>query len=206
LDFQVFDADYVSRLREGDPEVERHFTAHFGHLLEIKLRARLRAPQLVGDARQETFLRVFSTLRNPEKRQPENLGAFVNAVCNNVLFELFRAESRTLAMTESTPEPTDPGVDPEGQAVSADRKRLVHQVLGELPSRDCQLLREVFLEERDKDEVCRDHDIDREYLRVLLHRAKIRFRGLLAPAAKGAVAGAQPTEMKRSSGLESHPR
>jgi RNA polymerase sigma-70 factor, ECF subfamily len=37
-------------------------------------------------------------------------------------------------------------------------------------------LREVFLEERDKDEVCRDYGVDREYLRVLLHRAKQSFK------------------------------
>jgi hypothetical protein len=31
-------------------------------------------------------------------------------------------------------------------------------------------------EDADKDEVCRVHQVDREYLRVLLYRAKARFR------------------------------
>ncbi len=44
--------------------------------------------------------------------------------------------------------------------------------------RDRRLLREVFLEERDKDEVCNDFGVDREYLRVLLHRAKQSFKAL----------------------------
>jgi RNA polymerase sigma-70 factor (ECF subfamily) len=47
-----------------------------------------------------------------------------------------------------------------------------------LPERDRRLLREVFLEERDKDEVCRDFGVDRDYLRVLLHRAKQSFKSL----------------------------
>jgi len=34
------------------------------------------------------------------------------------------------------------------------------------------------LEERDKDEVCRDYGVDREYLRVLLHRAKKSFKSM----------------------------
>jgi RNA polymerase sigma-70 factor (ECF subfamily) len=38
------------------------------------------------------------------------------------------------------------------------------------------LLREIFLDERDKDEVCRDFGVDRDYLRVLLHRAKQSFK------------------------------
>jgi RNA polymerase sigma-70 factor (ECF subfamily) len=37
-------------------------------------------------------------------------------------------------------------------------------------------LQAVFLEERDKDEVCTELGVDRDYLRVLLHRAKGSFR------------------------------
>jgi RNA polymerase sigma-70 factor (ECF subfamily) len=37
-------------------------------------------------------------------------------------------------------------------------------------------LRWLFFEERDKDEICRELNVDRGYLRVLLHRAKVRFR------------------------------
>jgi RNA polymerase sigma-70 factor, ECF subfamily len=54
----------------------------------------------------------------------------------------------------------------------------VREILEELPERDRRLLREVFLEERDKDEVCRDFGVDRDYLRVLLHRAKQSFKSL----------------------------
>jgi hypothetical protein len=34
----------------------------------------------------------------------------------------------------------------------------------------------LFLDERDKDEVCRDFGVDREYLRVLVYRAKQSFK------------------------------
>jgi RNA polymerase sigma-70 factor (ECF subfamily) len=37
-------------------------------------------------------------------------------------------------------------------------------------------LRLVFLEEKNKDEICRQLNVGREYLRVLIHRAKERFR------------------------------
>jgi len=39
-------------------------------------------------------------------------------------------------------------------------------------------LREVFLEERDKDAICQDFGVDRDYLRVLLHRAKQAFKAV----------------------------
>lgn len=61
-----FNDDYVRRLTAGDREVERHFTSHFGTLLRIKLRTKLRSPQLIEDVRQETFLRVLQSLRKKE--------------------------------------------------------------------------------------------------------------------------------------------
>jgi hypothetical protein len=34
----------------------------------------------------------------------------------------------------------------------------------------------VFLEEQDKTDICKRFQVDRDYLRVLVHRAKTRFR------------------------------
>ena len=54
----------------------------------------------------------------------------------------------------------------------------VREILGQLQEKDRRLIKEVFLDERDKDEVCRDLGVDREYLRVLLHRAKKSFKSI----------------------------
>ncbi len=87
-----FDRDYIDRLVAEDPEVEQHFTRYFGSLLSLKLRSRLRSAALVEDAKQETFVRVLTSLKRKRNlATPETLGAFVNSVCNNVLFELYRS-------------------------------------------------------------------------------------------------------------------
>jgi RNA polymerase sigma-70 factor (ECF subfamily) len=84
---EAVDRKYVDRLRNRDPETEAHFTRYFGDLLRIKLRARLRSAQLIDDLRQETFLRVLTALRKSDGiEHPERLGAFVNAVCDNLLY------------------------------------------------------------------------------------------------------------------------
>ena len=57
-----------------------------------------------------------------------------------------------------------------------DTERVVRKILNELTERDRRLLQSVLLEERDKDEVCAEFGISREYLRVLLHRAKHSFK------------------------------
>jgi len=180
LDRHTFDRGYIERLIQGDAEAERHFARYFGDLLVIKLRARLRSPQLIEDARQETFVRVLHVLRNKGGLEyPERLGAFVNAVCENVLLETFRSGSRLQQLPEDAPEPVDQGASAESEFVTRERKALVRNLLSKLSDTDREILRQLFLEERDKDEICREFRIDRDYLRVRVHRALARCRVVL---------------------------
>ena len=186
LDVTSFDQEYLKRLKDGDSETQRHFTRYFGELLSIKLRNRVRSPHLIEEVRQETFLRVLLIVRRDGIDHPERLGAFVNSVCNNVVMEVFRNETRSTQMPETTPDVVDEGPSPETILFSRQRKSQVWKILESLPEKDRDLLRQVFLEERDKDEICREFDVDREYLRVLLHRAKARFRNALQQTAGAA--------------------
>jgi RNA polymerase sigma-70 factor (ECF subfamily) len=172
-----FDADYLQRLRDRDFQTEQHFVAYFSKLLLIKLRSRLRSSPAVEDIRQETFVRVLKTLRADDGiRSPERLGAFVNSVCNNVLQEFYRSSAHGVPLDENAVGPTDQTIDLDGMLMTKQTREQVRQILARLSAKDQQLLRGVFLEERDKDEVCRELGVNRDYLRVLLHRAKQNFR------------------------------
>ena len=93
---------YIGRLVAEDSLTERHFTQYFGELLSLKLRGRLSSPAAIEDVRQETFVRVLTTLKQRGGLdRPETLGAFVNTVCNNVLFELYRSESEPFRSTRT---------------------------------------------------------------------------------------------------------
>jgi RNA polymerase sigma-70 factor (ECF subfamily) len=59
--------------------------------------------------------------------------------------------------------------------LAQETKMQVQRVLAKLPSKDRKILRAVFFEQRDKNEVCMELGVSREYLRVLLHRAKQQF-------------------------------
>lgn len=175
----AFDKAYVQRLRESDPPTEQHFVAYFNQLLRIKLRARMLSAEVVDDLRQETFIRVIAAVRTEGGvRQPERFGAFVNSICNNVLLEFYRSSARTKPLEDSHLEIQDKVLDLEGMLVSKQSKERVRQVLDELPTRDGDLLRALFLQEKEKDEVCHQFGVDRDYLRVLLHRAKDKFKSL----------------------------
>ncbi len=179
MDFFAFDDAYLERLRNGDPSTEHHFVAYFGELLRIKLRARTLASDKVEDLRQETFIRVIAALhREDGVRQPERFGAFVNSICNNVLMEYYRSIGKNQQMDEAVHDIPDHILDLEGMLVSKQASAQVRKILAELSSKDRELLRAVFFEEKDKDVICRKFGVERGYLRVLLHRAKDKFRAL----------------------------
>jgi RNA polymerase sigma-70 factor (ECF subfamily) len=178
LQLQAFDAGYLEALRAGEPRIEEHFVCYFTELLQLKLRSRLRSPQAIEDVRQETFARVLATVRKKDGlRQPERLGPFVNTVCNNVLLEYYRQSSRSDSLDEDgAPELPARGGSVLDAVASKQTEAQVRDVLNGLPEHDRSLLKAVFLDERDRDDVCREFGVDRDYLRVLLHRAKHVFK------------------------------
>ena len=173
MELFVFDDDYVRRLREGDRDTATHFHAYFRDLLLLKLRRRLASIDAIDEVRQEVFARCFEHLG--ELREAKKLGAFVNSICNRVLMEYYRAENRTEPLMDEA----DDIPDPEDAVASLDSARSaarVRRVLESMPQRDSDILRAVFIDESDKEEVCRRFGVERDYLRVLLHRAKEKFK------------------------------
>lgn len=181
LEFFAFDEAYVGRLREGDPSTESHFVAYFSQLIQIKLRARYLAPEVIEDLKQETFIRVIRSLRSDGGiRQGDRLGPFVNSVCNHVLLEHFRSGSKNVQLQSDHLELPDKILNLEALAISEETQKMVRNVLSQLPRRDQAILRSVFLEEMDKEDVCQRFGVGRDYLRVLLYRAKEKFRAAMA--------------------------
>jgi RNA polymerase sigma-70 factor (ECF subfamily) len=179
----TFDAQYITALQNRVPDVESHFVAYFKMPIWLKARRQLRSADLVEDALQETLLRVLRYFRSGKTLQsPERLPAFVHSVCHNVTLEMLRTKARYLQVPENRPEPIDVHDDVELRLVTEERKRLVREILNQLPEKDRELLRLAMLEEMEGAELCRRFGVTQDYLRVLLHRARQRFRTTLEKA------------------------
>jgi RNA polymerase sigma-70 factor (ECF subfamily) len=176
-----FTSEYVRKLADGDADVESHFVTYFSGLLFAKLRFHLRSGQEIQDLQQEVFYRVLRSLRRGGGLQnPERLGAYVYAVCNNVVMEHFRNKSRMVQFDPHLAEPTDPRTDAQTRLVTEEDRSRVRSLVAELAPKDRKILKALFLDEREKDSICREFGVSRGYLRVLLHRASERFRRLLS--------------------------
>lgn len=178
VQFCAFDGHYLERLRRGDVPTGEHFADYFGRLIRLKLTSRLLSKAAIEDIRQETLLRVWVALRKDQGiRQPERLGAFVSSVCNNVLREHRRRNKKEdQAKDDTVACLPDTAIQVPDIVASQESRRHVGRVLAKMPTKSRDLIQKVFFDECNKDEVCRELGVDRQYFRVLLHRAVRQFK------------------------------
>jgi DNA-directed RNA polymerase specialized sigma24 family protein len=93
------------------------------------------------------------------------------------LLAYFRARYAQIPELEEDPE--DVRVNLDLELVTEERRRIVLEILRQLPERDRELLRLAVFEDTDRDELCRRWGVGRQYLRVLVHRASLRLRAAL---------------------------
>ena len=176
MTFQSFTSDYLERLKQGDPIVGEHFSTYFRELIYLKCRWRVSSTELLEDIQQETLLRVLGAVERDTVQHPERFGAFVNSVCNNVAMELIRKAHIHEPPSGEVAEPADLTQNLEAPLINEQHRRQVEAVLDELTEKDRGLLRAMFLEEKSSTEICHQFKVDGGYLRVLVHRAKQRFK------------------------------
>jgi len=92
------------------------------------------------------------------------------------LYPVYVENGEVIIDHETEQDFADTVIDIVGAVAARQMEEKVREILDEMPERDRRLIRAVFIEERDKDEVCREFGVDRDYLRVLLHRAKQTFK------------------------------
>ena len=83
--------------------------------------------------KQETLLRVLTGLRKKSGLEhPERFGAYVNAVCNNVLMEAYRSGKRIQPLGEEQERVRDIRFDLDARLVNRDNQRMVGEILSKL--------------------------------------------------------------------------
>lgn len=175
--FYQFDGDYLQGLCRGDGATESHFVTYFTPFLRHKFRVRLRNSGAVDDAVNETFLRVLAAVHSSGAvRSPERFGAYVNAVASNVAREFNRRQQRYLSFHDLSAEPPDDSTGPHFSLVSRETGEGVQRVLRRLSPKDRDVLAALYLQDQEKEDLCRRLGISRGYFRVLLCRAKKEFR------------------------------
>jgi RNA polymerase sigma-70 factor, ECF subfamily len=129
----------------------------------------------VDDIVQEALMRFMLAVREDKIRDQAALGAFLNGICRNVVSEYRRKNLRDGPMPEAVPEPAAKSI---AEAELFELRQAIAQGLEQLSERDRRVLRAFYLEEKSKDDVLRQTGMTDENFRVVLCRAKERFRAI----------------------------
>ena len=143
-------------------------------LFKIRRHVGLFCPD-VPDLLQETFARFIAALNTGALRHPDRVGGFINGICTNVIHEYRRNLWREVEYDATAQEDRAIPPDAENGVVAAE----VRAVLLQLPDRDARVLGDFYLSGKTREEICRELGLTNDQFRVVLFRAKARFRKAL---------------------------
>jgi RNA polymerase sigma-70 factor (ECF subfamily) len=178
-------ADLVARIAAGDRRAEQEFVRSYERGVRALVRRHCRPNDpIVDDLAQDVLARVLERLRAGAIREPAALPAYVQATIVYATSAEYRSRRVTEPAALIDELPSDD--NPSERASSNQLAGLLRSLLAQLPvARDREILVRFYLEEQDKDEVCRGLGIDASHFHRVVFRARERFRALLDGAGIG---------------------
>jgi RNA polymerase sigma-70 factor (ECF subfamily) len=120
-------------------------------------------------------MRFMQAWRDEKIQNQAAVGAFLNGICRNVVSEYRRRNMRDEPMPDVVPEPPGKSI-PESELFEL--RQAIARGMEQLSERDRRVLRAFYLEEKSKDEILQQTGMTDENFRVVLCRAKERFRAI----------------------------
>jgi RNA polymerase sigma-70 factor (ECF subfamily) len=171
------------RIREGDISAESELIRQFEPGLRVLLRRRTGGDVgLLQDLVQETLVVVIQRLRGAGIDDPQKLAAFAAQTARNLaIASLRKAErQRTDVDSEATDRNADPAQGVEDITADVESALAVRALLRELPQpRDRLMLKRFYLEDHDKQVICRELQLTEAAFNQALSRARRRFKQIL---------------------------
>ena len=171
------------RIREGDISAESELIRQFEPGLRVLLRRRTGGDLgLLQDLVQDTLLVVIQRLRGAGNDDPQKLAAFAAQTARNLaIASLRKAErQRTDIDSDVTNRNPDPDEGVEHRAADLEAALAVRALLRELPQpRDRLMLKRFYLDDHDKEIICKEMDLSEAAFNQALSRARRRFRQIL---------------------------
>ncbi len=142
---------------------------------------RVRDPEVAADILQDAAVTTLEKLRSGEIAHPENLGGYLYRVAINHLRNHRRKDRTALSSPEQLEELRDSVDDPDWERIGRPQwAAAARRMLEEMPAaRDRELLVRFYLNDEDKDTICRELNLSQEHFNRVIFRARNRFREVL---------------------------
>jgi len=175
-------ATIVQGIRAGDGRAESRLVERYSNGLRYLLRRRAHDDERARDLLQDTLAIAIAKLREVDLENPERLAGYLRGIAIRVALNAGRRQQR---------EPYPMEAEAVGQIQDREPRQFdhvareqtqvaVHKLLRSMPvKRDRELLTRFYVQDQDKDEICKALDLDSLHFNRVLYRAKKRFRRLL---------------------------
>jgi len=142
---------------------------------------RVRDPAVAADILQDAAVTTLEKLRSGEIAQPENVGGYLYRVALNHLRNHRRKDRTALSSAEGLEELRAAEEDADWARVGRPQwAAAARKMLSEMPAaRDRDLLVRFYLNDEEKEQICRDLQLSHEHFNRVIFRARNRFRELL---------------------------
>ena len=167
----------VQLVQSGDQKGLEELYALFSKGIRFFLCRHL-GPQELEDKVHDTFLIVVDAIQKGELREPDRLMGFVRTIVRRQVAAYIDAAVQTRreqADLDSGLVLVDRGASPEHHAIDQEQVEFMLQVLGELSSRDREILTRFYLNEQSQERICVEMQLTDTQFRLLKSRAKARF-------------------------------
>jgi RNA polymerase sigma-70 factor (ECF subfamily) len=163
----------------GETGARLYFSDYRG--LHALLLRRIGDPQTAWDILQDAVVTTLTKLRDGELERPECAGGFIYRVALNHLRNHRRKDRWVRDVPIDVDHLEDTGPRPDADSGHrAQWAEIVAMVLAELPTdRDRDILIRFYLDDEDKESICRALGLSTEHFNRVIFRARERFRELM---------------------------
>jgi RNA polymerase sigma-70 factor (ECF subfamily) len=142
---------------------------------------RVRDPEAAADILQDAAVTTLEKLRSGEIAHPENMGGYLYRVALNHLRNHRRKDRTAVSSADALNELQGTEDDLEWERVGRPQwAEAARRMLDEMPAeRDREILVRFYLNDEDKEQICRDLRLSEEHFNRVIFRARNRFRELL---------------------------
>src|SRR5215472_2398099 len=142
---------------------------------------RVRDPEVAADILQDAAVTTLEKLRMGEIARPENLGGYLYRVALNHLRNHRRKDRSAVSSADALDELPASESEPDWERVRGRQwAAAARRMLEEMPvARDREVLVRFYLDDEDRETICRKLGLSEEHFNRVIFRARNRFRELV---------------------------
>ncbi len=172
----------ASAISQGDKKAETVLCEEFYEGTLYLLERKTRDLALAQDLCQEAFWKLLQRLRLGPLEEPDNIVGYLYTIATNLYYEEYRKTKRRKTFTDQAliELVADKWDNQYRQLIKERKGEGVRRVITLMSnSRDRKLLYALFIEEKDKAEVCAELGLSSRHFDRVLYRAKERFKEVI---------------------------